>query len=177
MTIRHDMLVELVSDQISSMEQMLRDDEYANVHTWLHPILLRELKMDSADWNDDELQQYYCDQLGVDIPSSPPLSSDDAQDQSSFQVSFPKKVISKEAYQARLETLGNRTLPISSGMERRSLSSIYPVSNAQGMAEVAAALRSIARREENVYGLELTTEVRIPMRLLFKLVHGERSLC
>ena len=28
MSTRHDMLVELVSDQINSIEQMIRDDEY-----------------------------------------------------------------------------------------------------------------------------------------------------
>lgn len=163
---RHDMLVELVSDQINSIEQMIRDDEYQDVHTWLHPILLRELKLDYADWSDDELQSYYCDQLGVDIPSAPSLSSDDEQTE-----------VEKENAEASWEAPDNGSLPEPPRVERRSLSSVYPVSDAKGLAEVAASIRDLACGKESIYRIEPTTEIRIPMRLLFRLVHGKGSLC
>ena len=88
MSTRHDMLVELVTDQINSIEQMIRDDEYDDVHHWLHPILLRKLKLDYADWSDDDLKNYYCDQLGVDIPEVPTLSSDDEETEELVKACF-----------------------------------------------------------------------------------------
>lgn len=166
MSTRHDMLVELVTDQINSIEQMIRDDEYDDVHRWLHPILLRELKLDYAGWSDADLQSYYCDQLGVDIPSSPPLSSDDEQTE-----------IEKENAQTSWETSDHRSVSEPSGVECRSLSSVYPVSDAKGLAEVAASLRDLALGKESIYRIEPATEIRIPMRLLFRLVHGKGSLC
>jgi len=165
MTTRHDMLVELVTDQINSIEQMIRDDEYNDVHRWLHPILLRELKLDYADWSDTDLQSYYCDQLGVDIPSSPPLSSNDEQTE-----------IEKENAQASWETSDNRTVSEPPRMERSTLPDVYTISDEKGVAEMASTLRRIARREEILFGIEPTTEVRIPMRLLRRLVHGEGSI-
>lgn len=161
MSVRHDMLVELATDQINSIEQMIRDGVYQDVHNWLHPILLRELKLDYADWSDTDLQDYYCDQLGVDIPSSPSLSSTNEETQDVNQTETSK------------ETSNHGSLSEPSRMERRSLSRVYPVSNAESLAEVATALRSIARREKTIQGFEPTTEIRIPMRLLFWLVHGE----
>lgn len=71
MTTRHDMLIELVTDQINSIQQMLSDGDYQDVHNWLHPILLRELKLDCADFSDDDLKRYYGDRLGIDFPSGP----------------------------------------------------------------------------------------------------------
>lgn len=159
---RHDMLVELVSDQINSIEQMIRDDEYQDVHTWLHPILLRELKLDYADWSDDDLKSYYCDQLGVDIPSAPSLSSDDEQTE-----------IEKENAQASWETSNNGPLPEPPGVECGTLPSFYQISHEKSMAEMATALRSIARGETTLRRFEPETEVRIPMRLLLRMVHGE----
>lgn len=167
MSTRHDMLVELVTDQINSIEQMIRDDEYQDVHTWLHPILLRELKLDYADWSDDDLKSYYCDQLGVDIPSSPPLSSTDEEEEIDIEAYFGKS--------SSQETANRGSLPQPSGMERSSLPSVYSVSDAQSLAEVAAAIRGIAYREKTIQGFEPKTEIRIPMRLLFRLVHGEGS--
>lgn len=167
---RHDMFVELVTDQINSIEQMIRDDEYGDVHHWLHPILLRELKLDYADWTDEQLQDYYNDQLGVDTPSSPPLSSTDEEETEELIEACFGKDLSQE-------TANSRAVPQPSEMERRSLSSIYPVSDAKGLAEVAASIRDLARGEENIYRIEPTTEIRIPMRLLFRLVHGKGSLC
>lgn len=77
MTTRHDMLVELASDQVSMIRDLVYQEEYEELHTWLQPLLLQQLKLDFADFSDDDLQRHYCDQLGVDIPSSPPLSSPD----------------------------------------------------------------------------------------------------
>lgn len=165
MSTRHDMLVELVTDQINSIEQMIRDDEYDDVHRWLHPILLRELKLDYADWSDDDLQRYYCDQLGVDIPSSPSLSSDDEETEELIEACFGKDPSQK--------TSGNGTVPCPSPVECGPLSGVYQVSNAEGMAEVATALRCFTQSEKTVQGFEPTTEVRIPMCMLFRLVHGE----
>lgn len=165
---RHDMLVELVTDQINSIEQMLRDDEYQDVHTWLHPILLRELKLDYADWSDDDLKSYYCDQLGVDIPSSPPLSSTDEEEEVDIEAYFGKS--------SSQETASCGPLSQPPGVERSAVPDIHSVSDEKGMAEMAATLRGIVRREETVHGLQPTTEVRIPMRLLLRLVHGEGCL-
>jgi hypothetical protein len=165
MSTRHDMLVELVSDQINSIEQMIRDDEYQDVHNWLHPILLRELKLDYADWSDADLQSYYCDQLGVDIPSSPPLSSND--EQTDFE---------KENAQASWETPDHGSVPVTPGVDSSTLPGVYTISDEKGVAEMASTLRRIARREEILFGIEPTTEVRIPMRLLRRLVHGEGSI-
>lgn len=162
MSTRHDMLVELVTDQINSIEQMIRDDEYQDVHTWLHPILLRELKLDYADWSDADLQSYYCDQLGVDMPSSPPLSSDDEQTE-----------VKKENAQTSWETPDHRTMSKPPGVECSTLPNVYSISDEKGMAEVAAAIRSIARRETTIPGLKPSTEIRVPMRLLLELVYGK----
>lgn len=71
MTTRHDMLVELATDQINSIQQMLSDGDYEDVHNWLHPILLADLKLDVADFSDHDLKRYYCDRMGLDFPSSP----------------------------------------------------------------------------------------------------------
>jgi hypothetical protein len=165
MTTRHDMLVELVTDQINSIEQMIRDDEYQDVHNWLHPILLRELKLDYADWSDAELQDYYCDQLGVDIPSSPSLSSTDEEEEVDIEAYFGKS--------PSQETANRGSLPEPSGVERSKVSDVHSICDEKGVAEMAATLRGIVSREETVHGLQPTTEVRIPVRLLLRLVHGE----
>ena len=165
MSTRHDMLVELVTDQINSIEQMIRDDEYDDVHRWLHPILLRELKLDYADWSDADLQSYYCDQLGVDIPSSPPLSSDDEQTE-----------VEKENAQASWKTSDHRSVSEPPRVECSTLPDVYTIRDEKGVAEMASTLRRIERREEILFGIEPTTEVRIPMRLLRRLVHGEGSI-
>lgn len=165
---RHDMLVELVTDQINSIEQMFRDDEYDDVHRWLHPILLRELKLDYADWSDDDLQSYYCDQLGVDIPSSPPLSSSDDKTEELVEACFGKDPSQKAS--------SNGTVSGTPSMERSSLSSIYSIRNEKSVAEVASTLRRIACGEANIPGIKPETEVRIPMRLLFRLVHGKAGI-
>jgi hypothetical protein len=165
MSTRHDMLVELVTDQINSIEQMIRDDEYQDVHNWLHPILLRELKLDYADWSDAELQDYYCDQLGVDIPSSPSLSSTDEEEEVDIEAYFGKS--------PSQETANRGSLPEPSGVERSKVSDVHSICDEKGVAEMAATLRGIVSREETVHGLQPTTEVRIPVRLLLRLVHGE----
>lgn len=166
---RHDMLVELVSDQINSIKQMIQDDEYDDVHNWLHPILLREMRIDCADLEDDDLKNYYCDTLGVDIPSSPPLSSEDEEEEEeSLKPSFPKGALSLDQ-----EAPDYRPLSIPPGMELSTLSHVCAVSDEKGLAEMAATLRSIVCREETVHGLKPTTEVRIPMCLLLRLVHGK----
>jgi hypothetical protein len=165
MSTRHDMLVELASDQINQIEQMFRDDEYQDVHHWLHPIFVRELMIQFGDFSDADLQTHYCDQLGVDIPNSSPLSSDDEQTE-----------VEKENAQTSWETPNNGSLPEPSGVDSSTVPSIYSVSDAKGLAEVAAAIQSLAYREKTVSGFEPKTEVRIPMRLLLRLVHGEGSI-
>ena len=77
MSTRHDMLVELATDKVNQLEEMFREGEYDDIHRWLQPIFLAELKHDLAELSDDDLAAYYADQLGLDIPSSPPLSSSD----------------------------------------------------------------------------------------------------
>jgi hypothetical protein len=71
MSTRHDMLVELATDQVNSIQQMLLDGDYEDVHNWLHPILLAELKLDVADFSDNDLKRFYADRMGLDFPSSP----------------------------------------------------------------------------------------------------------
>lgn len=173
-TTRHDMLVELVTDQINSIEQMIRDDEYQDVHTWLHPILFRELKLDYADWSDDDLETYYCDRLGVDIPSSPPLSSEERAQRWSKANAQERKEQEEEELTSE-ETPNHGTVPQPSRMECSPVSGVYQVRNAESMAEVATALRSFTQSEKAVQGFEPTTEIRIPMCMLFRLVHGERG--
>jgi hypothetical protein len=102
------------------------------------------------------------EELGVDTPSSPPLSSDDEQTE-----------IEKENAQASWETPSYGPLSVPPRVERGTIPDIYSISDEKGVAEVAAALRSIARREETIHGFEFSTEIRIPMRLLLRLVHGE----
>lgn len=120
---RQDMLVELVTDQINLIEQMIRDGDYQDVHTWLHPILLRELKLDYAEWTDAELENYYNDQLGVDTPSSPPLSSDDAQE--------------KDQIYSQAEESERRSMPGLSSMDPASLSLLHPLGHAQSVGKMA----------------------------------------
>lgn len=64
---RHDMLVELASDQVNQIQQMILDGDYDDVHKWLHPILLANLKLEVADFEDKDLKRYYESQLGVDL--------------------------------------------------------------------------------------------------------------
>jgi hypothetical protein len=71
MITRHDMLVELASDQVNQIQQLFDEGDYAGIHAWLQPILLRELKIALADSSDNALKVFYCDQLGVDIPDDP----------------------------------------------------------------------------------------------------------
>ena len=71
MITRHDMLVEMATDRINQIEVMVRENEYDDLHRWLHPIILAELKLDMAELSDDDFRRHYCDQLGVDFPSSP----------------------------------------------------------------------------------------------------------
>jgi hypothetical protein len=161
---RHDMLVELASDQVNQVQQLLDENSYESVHSWLHPIFLNTVKTALADMSDDDLETYYCDQLGVDMPSSSSLSSEDEEEEILSQAE-------------EKEAANRRAMPQPSEMERRSLSSVYPVSDAKGLAEVAASLRDLALGKESLYRIESTTEIRIPMRLLFRLVHGKGSLC
>ena len=105
------------------------------------------------------------EELGVDTPSSPPLSFSDEQTE-----------IEKENAQASWETPNYGPLSLPPGVEHSTVSDVYPICDAQGVAEMAAALRCIARGEKTILRVEPTTEIRIPMRLLFKLVHGEGSI-
>ncbi len=82
----------------------------------------------------------------------------------------------KKELEATEEAANRRAMPRSSRMEHGSVPDIHSVSNEKSLAEVATALRSIARREETIHGFEPTTEIRIPMRLLLRLVHGKGSI-
>lgn len=88
MTTRHDMLVELATDRVNQVQDLLNESRYDEVHEWLWPIFYQQLKQELAEMSDDDLEAHYADQLGVDIPSSPPLSSDDVQTQEFVEACF-----------------------------------------------------------------------------------------
>lgn len=68
---RHDMFVELATDQVNQVQQLLDEGRYDEVHAWLQPIFLEILHVDFAELNDEDLKAHYCDQMGVDIPDVP----------------------------------------------------------------------------------------------------------
>lgn len=68
---RHDMFVELATDQVNQVQQLLDEGRYDEVHAWLQPIFLKILHNDFAELNDDDLEAHYRDQMGVDIPDVP----------------------------------------------------------------------------------------------------------
>lgn len=61
---RHDMIVELVSDQISSIEVMVRDGERADLERWLAPILHKELAEELMNEDDSAVAARYEAELG-----------------------------------------------------------------------------------------------------------------
>ena len=62
---RHDMFVELASDNVSTVQQLILNGEYGKVHEWLQPLFIRSLREDCAEMCDDDLAWYYEEQLGV----------------------------------------------------------------------------------------------------------------
>lgn len=168
MTTRHDMFVELATDQVNQVQQLLDEGRYREVHDWLWPIFYKNLKQELAEMSDDDLESHYADQMGVDIPSSPSLSSTDEEEEVDIEAYFGKS--------PSQETANRGSLPEPSGMERSKVSDVHSICDEKGMAEMAATLRGIVSREETVHGLQPTTEVRIPVRLLLRLVHGEGCL-
>lgn len=67
---RHDMFVELATDQVNQVQQLLDEGRYREVHEWLQPIFLKILHEDFAEHSDEDLKDHYCDQMGVDIPDT-----------------------------------------------------------------------------------------------------------
>ena len=122
---RHDMFVELASDKVNLVEEMVREREYSYLHHWLQPFFLKQLKYEFADLSDDELKRYYCDQMGVDIPEDPPLSSADAEKETAFEAQ----------YQAEKAKLGS--VPSASSVDHFALPLLHPISYATGLGEVA----------------------------------------
>lgn len=127
---------------------------------------LKQLWFSDADPWETLYAEEYSKYLGVDIPSSPPLSSDDGQEKTPLQITI--EACEKEASD-------RRAMSSTSGMEHGEVSSVYSIRDAKGVAEVASTLRSIARGETAIHGIQPTTEIRIPMRVLFELVYGEGS--
>lgn len=68
---RHDMFVELATDQVNQVQQLFDEGRYREVHDWLWPIFYKILKQELAEMNDDDLEAHYRDQMGVDIPDVP----------------------------------------------------------------------------------------------------------
>lgn len=65
---RHDMFVELASDQVSQVQDLIDQGRYEEVHSWLQPLFLEVLRKDFAEFSDDDLTSHYYDQLGVELP-------------------------------------------------------------------------------------------------------------
>lgn len=126
MTTRHDMLVELASDQVSQVQELFDENDYASVHSWLQPLFLRELYIALADMSDDDLQAHYCDQMGVDIPSSPPLSLANAKETDTDEVL------------SQAEESERRSMPSSSELDNLAVSLIHSICNAPRVGKVAA---------------------------------------
>lgn len=123
---RHDMLVELASDQVNQIEHMIREDQYEDVHLWLHPILLNQLKLELGGFSDEDVKRHYCDQMGVDMPDDPPLSSADGQEKVSPEAFYPSP-------EGKFGSLSE-----SSHLDNLAVSLIHSICNAPRMGEVAA---------------------------------------
>lgn len=131
---RHDMFVELATDQVNQVQQLLDEGRYREVHDWLWPIFYKNLKQELAEMSDDDLESHYADQMGVDIPSSPSLSSTDEEEEVDIEAYFgesPPK-----------ETSGNGTVSRSPPVEHGPLPDFRPISYAEGVAALATALCS-----------------------------------
>lgn len=87
---RHDMFVELATDQVNQVQELLDEGRYKEVHDWLWPIFYKILKQDFAELSDDDLEAHYADQMGVDIPSSSPLSFADEEEEVDIESYFGK---------------------------------------------------------------------------------------
>jgi hypothetical protein len=118
---RHDMFVELASDQVNQVQQLILENSYESVHSWLHPIFLEKVKIALADFSDTDLEAYYSSQMGVDMPSSPPLSSSDGQEE-----------IRPQAQESECGSVS-----ISSSMDDLTLSLLHTLRNAKSLGEVA----------------------------------------
>jgi hypothetical protein len=127
---RHDMLVELASDKVNLVKEMVRELEYRDLHHWLQPIFLEQLKYEFGDLSDDDLKHYYCDQMGVDIPEDPPLSSTDAEEEIHSQAEEAE--IGLAAEKAKLGSM-----PDASGVDHFALSLLHPIRYATRLGEMA----------------------------------------
>ena len=165
---RHDIFVELATDQVNQVQELLDEDRYREVHEWLWPIFYKILKQELAELSDDDLEAHYADQLGVDIPSSPPLSSDDEETEEELvEACFGKA--------STQETPNGGSVSCTPPVEHGPLPGLHPQCNAEGMAKVATAIRRPSCSETPLQGTECTSKVRVPVCVLFGLVHGQGS--
>jgi len=162
---RSDMLVELASDQVNQVQQLLEEDDYASVHSWLQPLFLEQLKLSTADMQDDNLEAYYCTQMGVDRPSSPPLSSEERaerwrtanakekaqQEDSDEDRHDPKGYAEAEAYY--------RSLPVVPDMEHEPVSIVHQISDAKGLGKMATPSPVPPGSEASLHWVESTPEI------------------
>lgn len=70
---------------------------------------------------------------------------------------------------------GDGTMSQPSPLEHGPLPGLRSQCNAKGLAEVAAAIRCPSCSEAPLQGTECTSKVRVPVCVLFGLVHGQGS--
>lgn len=131
---RHDMLVELASDQVNQVQQLLDEHNYESVHSWLQPMFLRNLQIALADMSDDDLETHYCDQLGVDIPSGPPLSSEERAKR--WSAANVQEKDTDQIY-SQAEESERRSVSITPSVDTIPLSLLHSIRNATSVGEVA----------------------------------------
>lgn len=140
---RHDMFVELATDQVNQVQKLLDEGRYREVHDWLWPIFYKILKQELAELSDNNLKTYYANQMGVNIPSSPPLSSDDEETEEDLVEACFGKAPSEKAS-------GSGSVPCTPPVEHGPLSDVRPLRYEEGVAQMAAALCGIGGSETPV---------------------------
>ena len=66
---RHNMFIELATDQVNQVQQLLDEGRYQEVHDLLQPIFLEIVRADFAEFNDEDLKAHYAEQMGIDLPN------------------------------------------------------------------------------------------------------------
>jgi hypothetical protein len=56
---------------VNQVQELLDEGRYREVHEWLWHIFYKNLKQELTEMNDDDLEAYYADQMGVDLPEEP----------------------------------------------------------------------------------------------------------
>lgn len=131
---RSDMLVELATELVNQIVEMVKCDEYKDVHTRLQPIFLAELALDLAHLDDHDFARYYNMTMGVDTPSSPPLSSEARAEQ--WSAANAQEKTSLQVLDEAIEAC-QRHVSEPSGVDDLTVSLLHTLRDAKSLGEVA----------------------------------------